>query len=90
MHGCALFDFDFEVTNQEEVKRVNVLRILTCEESRIFRIWDWKQEKSRVVSKHNDIVVRVLKIPGRNMFVSCSKDGSIKCFHGKSIELNNI
>lgn len=57
--------------------------MLTSEDSRIFRLWSNKRFMGRIVTKHNDIVTRVLKIPGKNMFISGSRDGSLKCFAGR-------
>lgn len=72
---------DFELKSNEGPRRV--IRVLTSEDSRIFRIWNHNKFVSRIVSKHNDIVTRVLKVPEKNMFISGGKDGSIKCFYGK-------
>ena len=47
-------------------------------------MWSHKQIlKEMVVTKHNDIIVKLLQIPGKHIFVSASADGSIKCFLGK-------
>jgi hypothetical protein len=47
-------------------------------------MWSNKQIlKERVVTKHNDVITRLLKIPGKHIFVSAAADGSIKCFIGK-------
>jgi len=52
----------------------------------MLRFWSNKQIlKDRVVTKHNDVIVKVMKIPGKHMFVSASADGSIKCFIGRRL-----
>ena len=60
------------------------MRLLTSEDSRLLRMWNHKQIlRERVVTKHNDVIVRLLKIPGKHMFITAAADGSIKCFLGK-------
>jgi hypothetical protein len=63
------------------------LRLLTSEDSRMLRIWSHKQIlKNRVVTKHNDFIVKLLQIPGKLIFLSASADGAIKSFIGKRME----
>lgn len=61
------------------------LRLLTSEDSRILRIWTHKQilKDQRIVTKHNDVITRVMKIPGKHLIVTAAADGSVKCFVGK-------
>jgi WD40 repeat protein len=61
------------------------LRLVTTEDSRILRIWSHKMhlKNNRIVTKHNDVITRVLKIPGKHFMVTAAADGSIKCFVGK-------
>ncbi|TNV87332.1 hypothetical protein FGO68_gene3010 [Halteria grandinella] len=61
------------------------VRIITSEDSRILRLWSHKQhlKNLRIVTKHNDIITRVLKVPGKHFLVTAAADGSVKCFVGK-------
>ena len=78
---------------KDKVKPVELFhstRILTTEDSRIFRIWGPKRYQGRIMSKHNDIVTSLTRINdltrkmhNTNLFLSASCDGAIKCYYGQ-------
>jgi hypothetical protein len=55
-----------ELDEKEQERLPGVLfqstKILTVEDSRIMRVWTPKRYLHRVLSKHNDVVTKVLKI----------------------------
>ena len=58
---------------------------MTCEDSRILRFWSNSKlmKEERIVTKHNAVILKLLKIPGKHIVISGSADGSLKCFFGR-------
>lgn len=54
-------------------------RLLACEDSRILRMFSMKRYLGRILSRHNDCVRRMLKVPGKHLIITAADDGSIKC-----------
>ena len=54
-------------------------RLLACEDSRILRIFSQRRYTGRILSRHNDCVRRLLKVPGKHLLITGADDGSIKC-----------
>ena len=58
-------------------------RLLACEDSRILRIFSQRRYTGRILSRHNDCVRRLLKVPGKHLVITAADDGSIKCQAGR-------
>ena len=60
-------------------------KILTTEDSKMLRMWSPKKYQGRIISKHGDIITKVIKIVdvknknnNVNLFITSSCDGAIK------------
>ena len=72
-HACKLTD------NQDPTLQ----KLLACEDSRILRMFNGKRYVGRILSRHNDCVRRMLKVPGMHLVITASDDGSVKCQVGR-------
>jgi len=63
----------------------DVPKMVVSEDSRILRIWEKRKYAGRIITKHNDTINVVLKVPGKHMLISGSKDGALKCIVGKRV-----
>ena len=64
-----------ELEEKEQERLPSILfqstKILTVEDSRIMRVWNPKRYLHRVLSKHNDVVTKVLKISNISQKKGC-------------------
>ena len=58
-------------------------KLLACEDSRILRIFSQRRYTNRIMSRHNDVIRKLLKVPGRHLFLTAADDGSVKLSAGR-------
>ena len=58
-------------------------RLIACEDSRILRLFSQRRYQGRMLTRHNDVVRKLLKVPGKHLFITGADDGSIKCQAGR-------
>lgn len=54
------------------------IRIICSEYSRVLRIFSEKRFLERVLTNHNDSIVKMLKVDGQNVIITASIDGALK------------